>query len=123
MRAPAVILVLGTLLPPASALLASGTSTPPSDFGGSNTSGFQYKSSRARVIAVDAGKGLVVVKEENKKNAREITLKVDTKTSLKAGKEKIQLNQLAVGTLVRVVFDKAFNAVAIKIESEKRNQG
>jgi len=119
MRAPVGILVLCTLLSHASALLASGTSTPPPVFGGSNVEAFQYESSKARVVAVDAGKGLVVVKEEKKKNAREITLKVDVKTSLKAGKEKIQLNQLAVGTLVKVVFDKAFNAVSIKVENEK----
>lgn len=118
MRAFAVILILCTLLSPASAL-ASGTSTPPPVFGGSNIEAFQYESSKARVVAVDAGKGLVLVREDKKKNAREITLKVDAKTSLKAGKEKIQLNQISVGTLVKVVFDKAFNAVAIKIEREK----
>lgn len=119
MRGSAAIIVLCTLLSPASALLASGTSTPPPVFGGSNVEAFQYESSKARVVAVDAGKGLVLVREDKKKNAREITLKVDAKTSLKAGKEKIQLNQISVGTLVKVVFDKAFNAVAIKIEREK----
>jgi hypothetical protein len=46
------------------------------------------------------GIGLVVVREEKKKDAREMTLKVNAKLSLKAGKEKIQLNQLAVGALV-----------------------
>lgn len=118
MRGPAAILVVWTLLSPVSAL-ASGTSTPPPVFGGSNVEAFQYESSKARVVAVDAGKGLVVVREEKKKNAREITLKVDAKTSLKAGKERIQLTQLAVGTLVKVVFDRAFNAVGIKVEKER----
>jgi hypothetical protein len=65
------------------------------------------------------GIGLVVVREEKKKNAREMTLKVNTKPSLKAGKEKIQPSQLAVDTLVNVVVDKAFKAVAIKIENEE----
>lgn len=119
MRTLAAILVLSTLPPPASALLASGTSTPPPVFGGSNVEAFQYESSKVRVVAVDAGKGLVVVKEEKKKNRREITLKVDAKTSLRAGKEKIQLSQLMVGTLVKAVFDRAFNAISIKIENER----
>lgn len=45
--------------------------------------------------------------------------KVDAKTSLKAGKEKLQLNHLLVGTLVRVVFARIFNAVSIRVENEK----
>ena len=119
MRALVAVLVLRTVLSPASALLASGTSTPPPVSGASNVGAFQYETSKGRVVAVDAGKGLVVVREEKKKNAREITLKVDAKTSLKAGKEKIQLNQLAVGALVKAVFDRAFNAVSVKVENEK----
>jgi hypothetical protein len=119
MRALVAVLVLWTLRSPASALLASGTSTPPPVSGASNVGAFQFESIKAKVVAVDVEKGVVVLTEEKKKNAREITLKVDAKTSLKAGKEKIQLTQLAVGTLVKVVFDRAFNAVAIKIEREK----
>jgi hypothetical protein len=115
----AFAVVLSLLLISAPPLLASGTSTPPPVFGGSNVEAFQYESSKARVVAVDARQRLVVVREEKKKKARDITLKVDAKTSLKAGKEKIQLAQLAVGTLVKVAFDRAFNAVAIKVEKEK----
>jgi len=115
----AFFIVLTMLLACVSWLEASGTSTPPPVFGTANAEAFQFESAKARVLALDVGKGIVLLREEKKKNAREITLKVNAKTSLKAGKEKIQLSQLAVGALVKVVFDRAFNAVAIKIEKEK----
>lgn len=101
--------------------LASGTSTPPPSVGipGSQPIQFQFESTKARVVSVDAEKGIVVLREEKKKKPRELALRVGSKTSLKAGKEKIQLAQLAVGTLVKVVFDRDFNAVSIKIEKEK----
>ncbi len=119
MKALSVVTIFLSLLwTCASRLLASGTSTPPPVFGTANAEAFQFESIKARVLAVDVGKGTVVLQEEKKKDAREITLKVDAKTSLKAGKEKLQLHQLAVGTLVKAVFDRAFSAIAIKIEKE-----
>ena len=118
MIAPAAILVLCTLISPASALLASGTSTPPPVSGASNVGAFQFESIKAKVVAVDVAKGVLVLREE-KKSSREITLKVGPKTSFKAGKEKIQFNQLTVGTLVKAVFDQASNAVSIKVENGK----
>lgn len=118
MRALVAVLVLRTLLSPASALLASGTSTPPPVSGASNIGAFQFESIKAKVVAVDVEKGVVVLREE-KKSFREITLKVGSKTTFKAGKEKIQFDQLKVGTLVKAVFDHAFNAVSIKVENGK----
>lgn len=118
MRALAAVLVLLTLLSPVSALLASGTSTPPPVSGASNIGAFQLESINAKVVAVDVEKGVLVLREE-KKNFREITLKVGAKTTLKAGKEKFQFNDLTVGTLVKAVFDHAFNAISIKVENRK----
>ena len=118
MRALVAVLVLQTLLSPPSALLASGTSTPPPVSGASNVGAFQLESIKAKVIAVDVEKGVVVLREE-KKSFREITLKVGPKTTFKAGKEKIQFNQLTVGTVVKAVFDQASSAVSIKVENGK----
>ncbi|MEW5979647.1 MAG: hypothetical protein AB1898_27935 [Acidobacteriota bacterium] len=114
-----VILALGLGVTAVSPLWGSGTSTPPPISGASNAEAFQFESVKARIVSVNTQQGTVLLKEEKRKNPREITLKVNAKTTLKAGKEKLQLQDLMVGALVKAVFDREFNAVSIRIQKEK----
>lgn len=116
MRPSAALIAFCILSAKAPGLLASGTSAPPPVFGNANSDAFEYESTKGTVVGVDAAKGILVLRENKKKNPREITLKLDTKTSLKAGKEKLQIHQLVPGSLVKVVYDRANKAVAVKVE-------
>ncbi len=127
MKDQLVILVLWSLtLGTGFTVLASGSSTapPPSGglWGGANAQAFQYESAKARVVSMDKEKGVLVLLEEKKKNPKRIALVVGPKTSIKAGKEKITLSEIQVGTLVKVVFDRSFNAISIKVEKEKEQK-
>lgn len=124
-KLPIVVFLFNLVIQSGFLLFASGTSSPPpvsgtGGYGGSQ--GFQYESAKARVVSVDKEKGILVLREEKKKDPKEITLTVNSKTRIKAGKENIELSRLQVGSLVKVVFDHAFNAVSIKLEKEKEQK-
>ncbi len=105
--------------------LASGTSAPPptpGHVGIEAPQAFQYESAKGRVVFVDKERGILVLREERKKSPKEIRLTVNGKTTIRVGKERIDLGQLLEGQLVKAVFDRAFNAISIRLEKEKRAQ-
>ena len=98
------VLMSAVLTSEASLALASGTSIPPpasGPIGIEAPQAFQYESAKGRVVFVDKERGILVLREEKKKSPKEIRLTVNGKTSIRVGKEKIDLGQLLEGQLTQ----------------------